>query len=229
LKAGRIGRMDIKSIRVNKSQTGFCKVLIVMAVAALLLTPMILTGEPIGGLLSYPVTTIASANQGDLSSTPGTGGEASQDVFEATKNLHETGITQEVNVFTWRLDVEGDKIGRPKSLTYRELKNMDMVKKEVTLVCPGFFTDIAVWEGVPLLNILEMAQVEDDYKEIYVQGLDGYRSILYKEEMENHLIFLALKVNGVTLPKEHGYPVRLVAEDIRGGKWVKWIDSIEVK
>jgi DMSO/TMAO reductase YedYZ molybdopterin-dependent catalytic subunit len=47
--------------------------------------------------------------------------------------------------------------------------------------------------------------------------------------MENHLIFLALKVNGVTLPKEHGYPIRLVAEDVTGGKWVKWIDSIEVK
>ena len=39
----------------------------------------------------------------------------------------------------------------------------------------------------------------------------------------------ALNVDGVTLPKEHGYPVRLVAEDISGGKWVKRIDSIEVK
>jgi DMSO/TMAO reductase YedYZ molybdopterin-dependent catalytic subunit len=229
LKAGRIGRMDTKSVWVNKSHRGFCKVLSVMAVAALLLTPMILTGETIGKPLANPFTMIASASREEPGANSDADEEIVDDVYEATKNLHETGITQDVNVFNWRLDVEGDKVGKPISLSYRKLENMEMVKKEVVLVCPGVFTDTAEWEGVPLLNILEMAQVEDDYKKVYIHGLDGYRSVLDKEAIDHHLIFLALKVNGVTLPKEHGYPVRLVAEDISGGKWVKWIDSIEVK
>jgi sulfoxide reductase catalytic subunit YedY len=96
-------------------------------------------------------------------------------------------------------------------------------------VCPGFFTDQAVWEGVPLSDILEKARVKRDYERVVFHGIDGYRSSLSREDIENHLVFLDLKVNGVTLPKEHGYPVRLVAEDITGGKWAKWIDSIEVQ
>lgn len=213
----------------RKNRRGCLRLLIVSVAASLFLAPLILSGETGYGPSAHPVMDIASADQGKHGSAAGSEEETPQDVEEATKNLHETGIAQDVNVFNWRLDIEGDKVGKPLSLSYRELKNMEMVKKEVTLVCPGFFTDVAVWEGVPLMDILQMAEIKDDYKKVHVEGLDGYRSVLHREEMENHLIFLALKVNGVTLPKEHGYPIRLVAEDVTGGKWVKWIDSIEVK
>jgi DMSO/TMAO reductase YedYZ molybdopterin-dependent catalytic subunit len=59
--------------------------------------------------------------------------------------------------------------------------------------------------------------------------VDGFKSSLSRKEVEGNFTILALGVNGVTLPKEHGYPLRLVAEDVTGGKWVKWIDRIEVK
>jgi DMSO/TMAO reductase YedYZ molybdopterin-dependent catalytic subunit len=172
---------------------------------------------------------IASARPTDMERSQGTGGESPDMVYEATKDLHTTGVPQDVNISTWRLDVNGEKVQNPVSLSYKDLKNMSMVKKDVTLVCPGFFTDQAVWEGVPLSDILEKARVKRDYERVVFHGIDGYRSSLSREDIENHLVFLALKVNGVTLPKEHGYPVRLVAEDITGGKWAKWIDSIEVQ
>jgi len=114
-------------------------------------------------------------------------------------------------------------------LGYDDLKKMSMVKKKVTLVCPGVFTDYAEWEGVLLSDILDRARIQDDYKQVIVHGLDGYQSYFSPEEIDTHLIFLALKVNGVTLPREHGYPVRIVAEDLTGGKRVKWVDRIEVK
>jgi sulfoxide reductase catalytic subunit YedY len=104
-----------------------------------------------------------------------------------------------------------------------------MVKKEVTLVCPGFFTDYAEWEGVPLSDILDQARIQKDYKRVTIHGLDGYRNSISAKEIDTHLIFLALKVNGVVLPKEHGYPVRIVAEDLTGGTWVKWVNRIEVQ
>jgi tungstate transport system ATP-binding protein len=37
-----------------------------------------------------------------------------------------------------------------------------------------------------------------------------------------------IEVNGVTLPPEHGFPLRVVAEDIPGGRWVKWIDYLQI-
>ena len=33
----------------------------------------------------------------------------------------------------------------------------------------------------------------------------------------------------VKLCQNHGYPVRLVAEDFYGGRWVKWITEISVE
>lgn len=149
--------------------------------------------------------------------------------LDSIEELHTTGTPQEVNVATWRLRVKGEKVNASLSLTYEELSQMEMIEKKVILICPGFFVDYAEWEGVPLSTIFEKAKVEEDYETITFYALDGYSSRFSREKVENNLLFLALKVNGETLPKEHGFPVRLVAEDILGGRWVKWISAIDVK
>lgn len=149
--------------------------------------------------------------------------------LDSIEELHATGTPQEVNVATWRLRVKGEKVNASLSLTYEELSQMEMIEKKVILICPGFFVDYAEWEGVPLSTIFEKAKVEEGYETITFYALDGYSSRFSREEVENNLLFLALKVNGETLPKEHGFPVRLVAEDILGGRWVKWISAIDVK
>ena len=190
-------------------------------------------GALFGEVLRTPYVTqdvrIAGANRTDAPRFTGTDEETPEMVNEATKDLHTTGITQDVSIATWRLRVEGEKIETALSLSYEDLKKMSMIKKEVTLVCPGVFTDYAEWEGVSLSDILDQARIQDGYKRVIVHGLDGYRSYFSPEEIDSHLIFLALKVNGVTLPREHGYPARIVAEDLTGGKWVKWVDRIEVQ
>lgn len=141
--------------------------------------------------------------------------------LDSIENLHTTGRAPEVDINTWRLEVKGTQVKNPISFSYEELSQMEMVKKKVILICPGFFVDYAEWEGVPLSAILEKARVEADYGSIVFYGLDGYSSEFSREETPNNLLFLALKVNGETLPGEHGFPVRLVAADILGGRWVK--------
>ena len=41
-------------------------------------------------------------------------------------------------------------------------------------------------------------------------------------------VFLAYAVNDQILPKEHGYPLRLVVTGEYGASWVKWVERIEV-
>lgn len=149
--------------------------------------------------------------------------------LDSIEELGTTGTPQEVNMTTWRLEVKGEKVNASLSLTYEQLAQMEMIEKKVILICPGFFVDYAEWEGVPLSTIFEKAKVEEGYETVTFYALDGYSSRFSREEMENNLLFLALKVNGEALPKEHGFPVRLVAEDVLGGRWVKWISAIEVK
>lgn len=149
--------------------------------------------------------------------------------LDSIEELNTTGTPQDVDIATWRLEVRGEKVDPALSLTYEELSQMEMIKKKVILICPGFFADYAEWEGVPLLSILERANVGEEYQTVTFSGLDGYSSSFSREEVENNVLFLALKVNGKTLPKEHGFPARLVAEDTFGGRWVKWISAIEAK
>jgi DMSO/TMAO reductase YedYZ molybdopterin-dependent catalytic subunit len=149
--------------------------------------------------------------------------------LDSIEDLHTTGTPQQVNLGTWGLQVKGAKVKYPQSLGYGDLKAMDMVKKKVILICPGFFVDYVEWEGVEVSTILEKVGLERGYHTITFHGLDGYSSSFSREEVEARLLILALKVNGKTLPKDHGFPVRLVAEDILGGRWVKWVSTIEVE
>ena len=45
-------------------------------------------------------------------------------------------------------------------------------------------------------------------------------------EVTTDKVFLAYGVNGETLPMRNGFPLRLVAEDHYGYRWVKYVDKV---
>jgi DMSO/TMAO reductase YedYZ molybdopterin-dependent catalytic subunit len=106
---------------------------------------------------------------------------------------------------------------------------MPRVNRVSLLICPGFFEDVAEWGGVPIADLLALAGVSPSWKEIVVTSVDGYSAFFTRREVETNVLFVALTVNGRRLPREHGFPARLVAEGILGGEWVKWVASIEVR
>ena len=124
--------------------------------------------------------------------------------LDSIEELGTTGVPPEIDIEVWRLSVTGSGVRKPLSLSYAE------------------------WEGVPLTEILETAKAGGEYKEVTFQSVDGYKASFTREQVRKNLFFLALKVNGLELPQEHGFPLRLVAEDILGGDWIKWLKSIEV-
>ena len=103
-----------------------------------------------------------------------------------------------------------------------------MVKKRVLLICPGFFYDYLEWEGVPLQALLEKAGAEDDVRVVFT-SVDGYKGEFTKAEVQSGLVMVALRDNGVPLPREHGFPARIVAEGLYGGRWVKYLTAITLK
>jgi DMSO/TMAO reductase YedYZ molybdopterin-dependent catalytic subunit len=148
--------------------------------------------------------------------------------LDTIEDLHTTGVPPEINVRRWRLLVtRNDEV--VASFSYRQLLKMDSVQKKVLLICPAFFADYAEWKGVPLQTVLKEAGIGDDYSEIVFHAEDGYQSIFPKSDVDENFLFLAYSVNGRELPPEHGFPLRLVAENVLGGRWIKWISRIEVK
>ena len=150
--------------------------------------------------------------------------------LDRVDQLHYTGAPQKIeDISVWRLAVKGKGLARALSLSYANLLSLPVVKKKVLLICPGFFADYVEWEGVPLSVLLQRAGARPDFTDISFEGYDGYTEKFSREEATRHLLFLAVKVNGQTLTPTAGYPVRLVAEDSFGGRWVKWITEIRVE
>lgn len=141
-----------------------------------------------------------------------------------------TGTPVEVDITTYRLVVEGF-VERPLYLTYDELLAYLAVSQVLTLECPGFFVDYAEWTGPLVRTILEEAGVKAGAQEVvFSAGDDGaYQKRLTLDEALADDTLLAYKVNGVTLPREHGYPVRLAVGSKLGSYWVKWLFRIEVR
>ena len=154
--------------------------------------------------------------------------DASALPLTSVESLHSTGAYQSVDLAGWRLRVSGKGVTNPLALTYEELSQFSMVKKRALLICSGFFYDYLEWEGVPLAALLEKAGVRD-YARVTFTSVDGYTADFKKSEVQAGFIMVALKGNGVPLPRAHGFPARVVAEDVFGNRWVKYLAGITVE
>jgi DMSO/TMAO reductase YedYZ molybdopterin-dependent catalytic subunit len=130
----------------------------------------------------------------------------------------------------WRLHIEGH-VRKPSSLTYEEIRSLPSIKKNVLLICPGFFVNHGRWEGVSLKKIFDICGLEKGATHVTFRGPHGPSENLQRFPIADVLsdkVFLSYKVNGQALPKKHGFPVRLVAEDYYGFDWIKYVYSVTV-
>ena len=143
--------------------------------------------------------------------------------------LHITGKPKEIDLNTYRLTVTG-KVKNGLALSFDEIKEMESVRKEIELVCPGFFIDKGYWTGVPLSTLLDMADVEDGANEVvFTEAGGGYLSRMDLADTRSEGVMIAYHFNDKEFHKVHGFPLRLVAEGEQGNVWVKWLETIEVK
>jgi DMSO/TMAO reductase YedYZ molybdopterin-dependent catalytic subunit len=97
----------------------------------------------------------------------------------------------------------------------------------------------AEWTGVPLIEVLERADIKTDAREVVFRGADhgavkgqvgtiDYSRSLKLEEAREGEALLAYAMNGEALPMRHGYPLRLIVPGWYGMASVKWLTEIEV-
>jgi hypothetical protein len=147
--------------------------------------------------------------------------------FDTEYRLHVTGLSQWVDLATYRLKVTG-LVDHPLSLTYDELRCMPKITDNPELVCPGVFTDYASWTGVPIVYILSLAGVQEKATKLTLVSADGYEVPLPIDTAIVDKNFLAYEVNGKPLPVQHGFPLRAVFPDMWGSYWIKWLVEIRI-
>ncbi len=135
----------------------------------------------------------------------------------------------EVDLQSWRLIIDGN-VADPTRLTYSQLVELPSIERKVLLICPGFFANHGSWKGVSLMTVLNLARMKADTTHIGVSGPEGRYEKAERfpiADISKDKVFLAYAVNGEKLPREHGFPLRIVAEDYYGDDWVKYVYKIE--
>jgi DMSO/TMAO reductase YedYZ molybdopterin-dependent catalytic subunit len=157
----------------------------------------------------------------------------------------------DVDADTWRLEVDG-LVERPLSLTLDELRSRPSVELAVTMECAGNgrahvephvvsqpwlleAVGTARWRGVRVADLLAEAGVGEGAFEALFTGLDrgvegeeeqAYARSLPLEVLSEGEALLAYEMNGVPLPAQHGFPLRLVVPGWYGMTSVKWLSRI---
>ena len=121
---------------------------------------------------------------------------------------------------TWRLTVQVG--GTVREWTYDELLAFDD-KVRATLDCTGGFYSTQDWSGVWLSRLLPAGS---GGQSLHVRSVTGYDRRFAVDNAARLLI--ATRLGGVPLDLGHGFPVRLVAPDLRGYWWVKWVTTITI-
>lgn len=132
----------------------------------------------------------------------------------------------------WLLRIDG-AVSRPLSLSYEELLALPRQDQYVTLRCVsnppnGPLMSNAYWSGVPLAALLRRAGVDPTAAAIQLSAPDEYAEEAPLAAALDGAALLAYGINGETLPRSHGGPVRLILPGYFGFKNVKWIERITV-
>jgi DMSO/TMAO reductase YedYZ molybdopterin-dependent catalytic subunit len=137
----------------------------------------------------------------------------------------------EVDLDKWRLQVTG-KVKTPLHLKYSEIKALPVIRRNVLLICPGFFALNGDWKGFSVAELLKRAGADKEATNVKFYGPEVDYEKMEKfpiDEVLNEKVFLAYEVNGETLPRKHGFPLRVVADDHYGGTWVKYVYKVTVE
>ena len=165
------------------------------------------------------------------------------------------GNQPDVNPDQYTLLVEG-MVDRPLVLHLDDVERLPRVTVPATMQCAGNRRSehsktkavggvqwdagaigTAEWRGPRLSALLEKAGVKSGAKHVWFEGKDSVtlkdRQTLFGggvpigKAMRPESI-LAVEMNGVPLPREHGYPARTVVPGFIGARSVKWLGRIVV-
>ena len=148
--------------------------------------------------------------------------------YTVTKNV----VDPNVDVGFWRLEI-GGLVEEPKTYSFADLMNLASRKQESTLMCisnqigAGLMSN-AVWQGVPLRDLLTASRPLDGALEVFLNGADAYTDSFAFDKAMDPTTIVAFAMNGEPLPQRHGYPARVVVPGLFGEKNVKWVTRIEV-
>ncbi|MGH8926872.1 MAG: molybdopterin-dependent oxidoreductase, partial [Acidimicrobiia bacterium] len=143
-------------------------------------------------------------------------------------------VVPRVDLADWTLSFTG-MVDRPHTMTFDEVMELPMVERYITLSCVsnpvgGPLVGNARWLGVPLSDLLERTGVQAGAEQLVARSVDGFTvGFPIEAALDGREALLAVGMNGLALPIEHGFPARLVVSGLYGYvSATKWLSEIEL-
>ena len=134
----------------------------------------------------------------------------------------------------WTLTIKG-MVDKEIVLSYNDIASMPLVERYATLSCVSNevgdrLVGNALWTGVFLRDILDMAGVQQGADQVVGRSIDGWTSGFPTEfAFDDRDAMLVIGMNREVLPANHGFPARLVVPGLYGYvSATKWITEIEL-
>ena len=135
-----------------------------------------------------------------------------------------------INPNTWRLRIFADaKLLR--EFSYPELLSLPKQLRYQTLRCisntlKSDLMGTAEWSGVHLSQLVDRRILPAEVVEAALIGSDGHDDSIGIDYAFGSELLFALGMNGKTLSRTHGFPVRVLAPRYYGCRNVKWLSMI---
>ncbi len=148
--------------------------------------------------------------------------------FQVNRTARTAGITAVDTGATYRLVLVG---GREIQLTREQLLALPQHTARLPIACVEGWSTMQTWTGVRLRDLAEM--VGGNFASAEVLSLEKRgvfaRAVLNRNQVMAADSLLALKVNGVDLSPDHGYPARVIVPALPGVHNTKWVRKITLQ
>jgi DMSO/TMAO reductase YedYZ molybdopterin-dependent catalytic subunit len=128
---------------------------------------------------------------------------------------------------SWRLRLRAGN--RMVALSRRELMRMPQRTYDLPIACVEGWSTTQRWTGVQISELAKLAGIDGPFRvqtsSIADNGLFD-SATLDTEQTGDERTLLAMKVNGVDLSLDHGYPARVIGPGIPGVHCTKWAASM---
>jgi DMSO/TMAO reductase YedYZ molybdopterin-dependent catalytic subunit len=147
--------------------------------------------------------------------------------FPVTQTAASAQITSAMTGASWRLTVVG---ARTVSFSRQQLLAMTQSTRALTITCTDGWSTTQHWTGVRLAELARLAGAPAGaaLRAVSLESPGGR----FPEARFSHAQFtdpralLALRVNGVDISPDHGYPARVIVPNVPGELNTKWVREL---
>ena len=144
-------------------------------------------------------------------------------------------LVPSVDTATWGLRIHG-LVERETTLTWDQLISQPMFEQYCTIACVsnevgGHLVGNAKWTGVRLRDILAIAGPTSAATQLVGRSVDGWTAGMPMSWVMDPARepMIAVEMNGEPLPRQHGYPARLIVPGLFGYvSATKWLTELEL-